>query len=34
MILAGMCKDVPDAVLALGSAAVGALAGVVAANRN
>lgn len=33
MILAGMCKDVPDAVLALGSAAVGALAGVVAGNR-
>jgi hypothetical protein len=34
MILAAMCKDVPDAVLALGSAAVGALAGVVAGNRN
>ena len=34
MILAGVCKDVPDAVLALGSAAVGALAGVVAGNRN
>ena len=34
MTLAGMGKDVPDTVLALGSAAVGALAGVVAGNRN
>ncbi len=34
MVLAGMGKDVPDTVLALGSAAVGALAGVLAGNRN
>ena len=34
MILAGFGRDVPDTVLALGSAAVGALAGVVSGNRN
>ena len=34
MILAAMGKDVPDAVLALGCAAVGALAGVVEGNTN